>query len=90
MNVPEIVDGLDEFNFDVPLDARHVPAAYDLADYVASAGIRKNDRLTDGQITRAAKDSPVIKHNDGSAVLADRLERTARFRWQAPDRYADF
>lgn len=90
VNVPEILNRFDELDFDISFDTGHVARAHDPADYVASTRIRKDYRLSDRQIARAAQYSAVIKHYDSPALFTDRLECTARFCWQASDRYAQF
>jgi hypothetical protein len=82
MNVPEIVDGLEEFDFHVSLDARQIPPAHDPADDIASIRIGKDDGLPNGQIVCGAKDGPVIEHDNGLALFPNRLSQAARFRWQ--------
>ena len=44
VNVPEIVYGFDEFDFDVTLHAGQVAPADDTADHVTSLRIRKDNR----------------------------------------------
>jgi hypothetical protein len=44
MDAPEIVDLLDEFDFDIAL-VRQIPPAHDPADDIATLLVRKDDRL---------------------------------------------
>lgn len=90
MNVPEVVYRFHEFDFDVSLHAGQVSPADDAADHVAPIRIRKDNRQSDRHIVRAAKDCPVIEHNDGPALFPNRLGHAARLVRQATNGDANF
>jgi hypothetical protein len=90
MNVPEIVDRLQKFDFHVSLDIRQIPPAHNAADDIASVRIGKDDRLPNGQIIRGSKDCSVIEHDDGPALFPNRLGQATRFGRQTSDGDCDF
>src|SRR4029077_6199188 len=90
VNAPEIVYRFEEFDFNISLYARQVTPAHNSADHVTSTRIRKDDRLSDRQIIRAAKNRPIVEHNDGPSVFPNRLGQAACFGWQTSDGDGNF
>jgi hypothetical protein len=90
VNAPEIVYGFKEFDFHVSLYARQVAPADDPADHITSIWIRKDDRLPDRHIVCAAKDRPIIEHDNGPALFPNRLGQAIRFVRQTSNGDANF
>ncbi len=72
VDLPEIADRLDEFNFNIALDARKIPTSHHAAHYIPALLVRQNDLLPDRQGIRQAKHASIIENDDGTAFLPGR------------------
>ncbi|MGD0908354.1 MAG: hypothetical protein ABSA96_12280 [Candidatus Acidiferrales bacterium] len=68
MDTPEIVDLLDEFNFNIAL-IREIPSAHYPANDVTPLLVRKNDRLPWRQLPRNPEYRAVVEDDDSSAFF---------------------
>jgi hypothetical protein len=74
MNLPEIIYGLNEFNFDVALDVGKIPPADNAANHIPAFMIRKDDLLTGRQWIHHPKYAAIVEYDDGPALLPRRAD----------------